>query len=50
MYVFYPVTLHPISSTRRLIFEFLHYTVRHNLTHRHKWRHPVTYTQLNTQM
>jgi len=28
--LFYPVTLQPVSNTSCLIFEFLHYTVRHN--------------------
>ena len=50
MYLFYPVILQPISSTRRLIFQFLHYTVRHNQTHRHKWRHTIRYTLLDTQI
>jgi len=35
----YHVKLQPILRIRRLIFEFLHYAVRHNKTHRHKWRH-----------
>jgi len=38
------------SSICHLIFEFLHYTVRQNRTHRQKWRHTIIYTQLGTHI
>jgi len=48
IYLFYPVTMHPTSSKRRLIVEFQHYTFRHNQTHTHS--HSLTKLDIHTSI
>ena len=49
IFLFYPASLKLISRTRRVISEFLHYSIRHKELHIHNWRHAIRHSQFNTQ-